>query len=79
MEKIDVRKVAGGWAVTTRKNKIKLASCYRKSDAILYGADFCRASGTAAHPLSLVIFKVNGTIQEERTYPRSKDPRRSRG
>lgn len=29
--------------------------------------------------ISLRIFKADGTVQEERTYPRSADPRRSRG
>jgi len=28
---------------------------------------------------SLKIHKLDGTIQEERTYPRSKDPRKSKG
>lgn len=28
---------------------------------------------------SLIIHKMNGRIQEERTYPRSKDPRGSKG
>lgn len=32
-----------------------------------------------SHPVSLRIFLKNGRIQEERTYPRSADPRRSKG
>jgi len=31
------------------------------------------------HEGSVRIHKVNGKIQEERTYPRSKDPRRTKG
>lgn len=31
------------------------------------------------HPGSVKIHKENGQIQEERTYPRSADPRRIRG
>jgi len=31
------------------------------------------------HPGSVVIHKENGRIQEERTYPRSMDPKRTKG
>lgn len=31
------------------------------------------------HPGSVKIHKLNGRIQEERTYPRSADPRNSKG
>jgi hypothetical protein len=37
-----------------------------------------RADGVA-NPVSVRIRRKNGTVQEERTYPRSADPRRSRG
>lgn len=32
-----------------------------------------------SHPGSVKIHKENGRIQEERTYPKSKDPKRSPG
>ncbi|MEP5610892.1 MAG: DUF2188 domain-containing protein [Cyclobacteriaceae bacterium] len=46
-----------------------------KSDAVKSSADFLK-SGSGG---SLKIHKENGRIQEERTYPRSKDPRKSKG
>ncbi len=32
-----------------------------------------------SEPVSVVILKKNGRFQEERTYPRSADPRKSKG
>lgn len=45
-----------------------------KADATRAAADFMQD-----HPGSMKIHKLNGRIQEERTYPRSADPKRSRG
>ena len=43
-------------------------------------AAWCRANGTATEPISLRIFTGDGSrVIEERTYPRSADPRRSKG
>lgn len=48
---------------------------FRKSDAV----SEAREQARLLQPSQLVIFKKNGQIQEERTYPRSSDPRRYRG
>ena len=47
-----------------------------KQDAIRESAKKLRGSN---EPSSLKIHKENGRIQEERTYPRSADPRKSKG
>ena len=45
-----------------------------KTDSIRAAADFMQD-----HPGSLKIHKLDGRIQEERTYPRSADPKKSKG
>lgn len=47
----------------------------RKTEAIKESKKFIENNGGG----SLKIHKNNGGFQEERTYPRSKDPRRSKG
>ncbi len=46
-----------------------------KVDAIKKAKEFILKNGGG----SLKIHKVNGRIQEERTYPKSKDPRQTKG
>ena len=46
-----------------------------KVDAIKQAADFVKSQGGGA----LKIYKNSGGFQEERTYPRSKDPKQSKG
>lgn len=46
-----------------------------KVDAIKQSKEFILKNGGG----SLKIHKVNGRIQEERTYPKSKDPRQTKG
>lgn len=46
-----------------------------KVDAIKESRDFIKSQGGG----SLKIHKNTGGFQEERTYPRSKDPRKSKG
>lgn len=46
-----------------------------KIDAIKQAADFVKSQGGG----SLKIHKNSGGFQEERTYPRSKDPKQSKG
>lgn len=47
-----------------------------KEAAVKNTAEVAKADPQA---VSVKIHKVDGTIQEERTYPRSADPKRSRG
>jgi len=46
-----------------------------KSEGLASAPDFVRSQGGG----SLKIHKENGRIQEERTYPKSADPRKTRG
>lgn len=46
-----------------------------KVDAIKTAKEFILKSGGG----SLKIHKINGRIQEERTYPKSNDPRKTKG
>ena len=45
-----------------------------KESAMDYSIDYMRNNGG-----SLVVHKMNNQFQEERTYPRSNDPRESKG
>ena len=70
-----VRKKRGkGW-VAKRESKV-LVSGTTKSTTVKKAAKVARK---ARKPTSRVIHKRNGRFQEERTYPRSADPRRSKG
>lgn len=42
-------------------------------------AAHCRFNATKARPISLRIHAIDGRFLEERTYPKSADPRRSKG
>jgi hypothetical protein len=46
-----------------------------KQDAVAYAIKQAKAH----QPSQLIIHKRDGKIEEERTYPRSSDPRRSKG
>jgi hypothetical protein len=51
----------------------------RKNTFVSRCAKWCRVQATEQSPFSLRIHSVDGRILEERTYPRSADPRRSKG
>jgi hypothetical protein len=63
-----------GWKVKENGGKV-VAKAPTKTRAVRDGAKVARKQKRA----SLVIRKANGRIQEERTYPRGSDPRRSKG
>jgi Uncharacterized protein conserved in bacteria (DUF2188) len=74
MKRIDVVKSGNQWVARAGRNQ--LASAPTKQQVL-------RATAQAARKdpadVSVRIHKVNGQIQEERTYPRRADPRRSKG
>jgi Uncharacterized protein conserved in bacteria (DUF2188) len=72
--RIDVVKKGAGWVAQQGQNAVVQAST--KVEAVRKAAQYAIKSGV---PTSLRIHKVNGQIQEERTYSRSDDPRRSKG
>jgi hypothetical protein len=54
-------------------NEILLAAD-KKEDAVRLAVELARSLG---EPVSVRIHRADGQFQEERTYPRSADPRRS--
>jgi len=63
--------VAGSW----RGARCRASAC-AATETIKKTADVARKD---PQPVSVRIHKLNGRIQEERTYPRSADPGRSKG
>jgi hypothetical protein len=74
MKRIDIVKSPAGW--TAKSDGREVVSGSRKDELVRQVAQSARASG---QPTSVRIHSMNGTIQEERTYPRGADPRWSRG
>jgi hypothetical protein len=64
-----------GWVARDEGGK-RRAGGDTKNEAIRQTAG---AAQRSRDPVSVVIHKQNGQFQEERTYPRSADPRRTRG
>jgi Uncharacterized protein conserved in bacteria (DUF2188) len=74
MKSIDVVKRGDEWIAESGSRAIAKAA--KKQQIIKEAAQLARKS---PDPTSVRIHKVDGRIQEERTYPRSADPRRSKG
>lgn len=68
---------AGGWNVT--RNGLVLKWWPDKVDAVLHGVEEAVNEAEAGGLTSLRIKGKDGRIQQERTYPRSSDPRRTKG
>ena len=76
MDTYHLTKMNVNWKLTKEGNsKASKSFDGSKSEAIKESADFLK-SGKGG---SMKIHKENGRIQEERTYPKSKDPRKSKG
>jgi Uncharacterized protein conserved in bacteria (DUF2188) len=65
---------AGGWEATESGGGV-IASGDRKPEVVRAAARVARQQDSA----SLRIQRRDGRIQEERTYPRGSDPRRTKG
>jgi hypothetical protein len=76
MKRIDVVKKRDGWAGETGGSTVRGTKGTTKAEAVKKVA---AAAKKDPEPVSVRIHKENGQIQEERTYPRSADPRRSKG
>jgi len=68
---------AGGWNVT--RNGLVLKCWADKTDAVLHAVEEAVNEAEAGGRTSLRIKGKDGRIQQERTYPRSSDPRRTPG
>jgi hypothetical protein len=75
MRRVDVKKSRNGWSATIKSGGA-FATGETKAAVIKNAAAKARKS---ARPVSLRIHGRDGRIQEERTYPRSADPRSSNG
>ncbi len=74
MKRIDVVKKGDGWVGESAGRVVTRAET--KAETVRKTAEVARAT---PEPVTVKIHKQNGRIQEERTYPRKADPRRSRG
>lgn len=76
MENYDLKKGDDGWKLQ-KQGAQRASEIYEgmtKQEAVREAAKFMNE-----HPGSMKIRKENGRIQEERTYPGSADPRRTKG
>ena len=74
MKKFDLVHHKDEWLLRTEGSNRALLRADTKSDAIDQMRNYM-----AKHPGSVNIHKMDGKFQEERTYPRSADPRKSKG
>jgi hypothetical protein len=76
MKRIDVVKKGKGWAGESGGRVVPNTEAATKVEAVRKVAAVAKQ---ATEPVSVRIHKADGKFQEERTYPRSADPRRSKG
>jgi hypothetical protein len=74
VKRIDIVKKGDQWIGESAGKVVARAPV--KTEAVRKTARVARADAEA---VSVKIHKENGRIQEERTYPRKADPRKSRG
>ncbi len=76
VKRMDVVKKNDQWRAESKGRAVPGTSAPRKADAVKKTAGQARSSPDA---VTVKIHKEKGGIQEERTYPRKADPRRSKG
>jgi hypothetical protein len=76
VKRIDVVKKGGEWVGQSGGRAVPGTRAPRKVDAVRKTA---RAARGDSQPVTMKIHTERGRIQEERTYPRKADPRRSKG
>lgn len=64
----------GLWSLKKENSDRAIKNFDNKEDGKEFSRDYLKNHGG-----SLKIHNADGTFQEERTYPRSKDPKRSKG
>lgn len=74
MKRIDVVRKGKQWVGESGKRQVVVAPT--KAEAVRKTAKAAKAD---PQPVTVKIHKLDGQIQEERTYPRKADPRRSKG
>lgn len=76
MKRIDVVKKGDYWLGESEGRTVRGTKARTKAEAVRQTAEVARK---ASDPVTVKIHGEDGRIQEERTYPRSADPRRSPG
>ena len=76
MKRMDVVKTDDGWKAQSGGNTVRGTKAPTKAETVKQTAAVAKKSDEA---VSVRIHKGTGGIQEERTYPRSADPRKSKG
>lgn len=76
MKRMDVVKKNDQWRAESKGRAVPGTSAPRKDDAVKKTAQKARAN---PEPVTVKIHKETGGVQEERTYPRKADPRKSKG
>lgn len=74
LDKYDLNPTEDGWELKKRGSKRATRTFETKREGRDYSTDFL-----ADKEASLMIRKKDGSFQEERTYPRSRDPRHRPG
>jgi hypothetical protein len=76
VKRIDVVKKNDQWVGESGGRTVPGTRAPHKDEAVRNTARVARGD---SQPVTVKIHKENGRIQEERTYPRKADPRRSKG
>jgi hypothetical protein len=76
MKRIDVVKTNDGWRGESGGQTVRGTKAATKVEAVQQTASVARK---APEPVSVKVHNQNGRIAEERTYPSSADPHRSKG
>lgn len=76
MKRMDIVKKNDQWRAESKGRAVPGTSAARKADAVKQTAQKARAN---PEPVTVKIHKEKGGIQEERTYPRKADPKKSKG
>jgi hypothetical protein len=79
MKRIEIKKKGDEWVAQSGGRTVPNTKAPTKTDAVKKTAAIARQRATPAEPISVRIHKENGQFQEERTYPRSADPPKSKG
>lgn len=74
MKNYHITHVEGKWVFSEEKAEQSIKDFITKDRAVDFAINYLKNKIG-----SLKIHNINGTIQEERTYPKSNDPRRSEG
>lgn len=79
MKTYHLTKTDKGWQVKAQGGERATLTGNTKEEALQKFREQIGLNATLKRPISLRIHKTDGKIQEERTYPRAADPKKSKG